>query len=172
MSEYDGTTWRTHTVVDGLTSDTVRAIAVDSQGHIWCGTTDGGVSEYDGATWQTYTTADGLAGNRVYSIAADHQGHLWFGAYSAGLSEYDGSTWRTYTTAEGVPSSGVEYNAITVDDDGHLWLGTMGGALRLRDYVLSVDPEETLVHRGEESWHTIPSPSPHVKTARRPSPSA
>ncbi len=71
---------------DGLTNNTVHAIAVAADGALWVGT-DGGVSRFDGKNWTTYTPADGLASHVVTAIAVAPDGALWFGTRS-GASRY------------------------------------------------------------------------------------
>jgi ligand-binding sensor domain-containing protein len=77
--------WTTYTTSDGLASNMVYAITIDSQGNKWFGTKGGkftpgtGISKFDGTNWTTYTTEDGLADNWVTSIAIDAQNNIWFG---------------------------------------------------------------------------------------------
>ena len=46
VNEFDGQTWRTYTEADGLTNNSVLAIAVDPAGPKWFGTR-GGLSKFD-----------------------------------------------------------------------------------------------------------------------------
>ena len=118
------THWTTHTRADGLANNSVTAIAVDGDDHLWFGTW-GGVSAFDRTNWTTYTTADGSAHNWVFAVAVDDEGHLWFGTWGGGVSEFDGITWTTYTTSDGLANNRV--GAIAVDGEGHVWFGTWGG---------------------------------------------
>jgi ligand-binding sensor domain-containing protein len=47
VSSFDGTTWQTYTIADGLGSNKVDAVAIDSTGVKWFGT-GGGVCRYAG----------------------------------------------------------------------------------------------------------------------------
>ena len=47
-------TYVKYTMVDGLASNDVHAVAVDGAGHKWFGTR-GGVSAFDGTTWTSYS---------------------------------------------------------------------------------------------------------------------
>ena len=78
VTKYDGTTYTTYTTTQGLASTSVYAIAEDSNGHMWFGTS-AGVSAFDGTSWTTYTPADGLANSYVYAMAIDAADHKWFG---------------------------------------------------------------------------------------------
>jgi len=118
-----GTNWTTtYTTADGLASNTVFAIAEDSQGNLWFGT-DAGVSRFDGTDWTTYTTSDGLVENHVLAVATDYKGNLWFGTLGEGVSKFDGTDWTTYTVSDGLASNYV--GVIAEDSQGNLWFGTV-----------------------------------------------
>ena len=56
ISVFDGTNWNTYTTADGLVSNTVYHISIDSKGIKWIGTPNG-ISKYDDAKWVTYTVS-------------------------------------------------------------------------------------------------------------------
>jgi ligand-binding sensor domain-containing protein len=123
---FDRASWTTIDGIStggGLASDAVKALAQDSTGRMWFGTT-AGASRFDGATWRTFTIADGLPGNDVNALARDSSGGMWVGT-SAGLSRYDDASWTTYTTANGLPANLVR--SLYVARDGSLWCGTNAG---------------------------------------------
>jgi ligand-binding sensor domain-containing protein len=144
-------TWVTFTTLDGLTHNSVIAIAVDGGGRWWFGTWSGGVSVLDDGgtpfdkgddTWTSFTTADGLADNSVRPIVEDGRGRLWFGTGGYGVSVLDDGgtpfekgddTWTTFTTAEGLADNFVY--AIAEDSGGRLWFGTGYGVGELVDAV-------------------------------------
>jgi diguanylate cyclase (GGDEF)-like protein len=72
----------------GLTSDTVFALAIDSQRRVWAGTDDG-VDIWDGASWHHYGTEDGLIWDDTdaKALTADTDGRVWVGT-SGGLSRF------------------------------------------------------------------------------------
>lgn len=78
LSRFDGKTWKTYTVNDGLAGNFVFALAVDKTGVLWAGTNKG-VSRYDGKQWKSYTPKDGLIDDFVYSIGVDADNNKWFG---------------------------------------------------------------------------------------------
>jgi|GEM_PF-626242 len=77
----------TFTKEDGLENNSVWPILQDREGHLWFGTSGGGVSRYDGQVFQTITRQDGLAHDGVRSIFQDREGNLWFGA-NGGVTRY------------------------------------------------------------------------------------
>jgi ligand-binding sensor domain-containing protein len=130
-------TWTTYTTADGLTSNNVTAIAIDSLCNKWFGTDGGGVSKFDGTNWTTYTAANGtmpgiifgengLISIPVNTIAIDTQGNKWFGTSLYGVLKFDSTNWTTYDTH----NSGLVGNfvsSIVIDAQGNKWFGTNGG---------------------------------------------
>ena len=156
------------TFADGLASNYVNAITVDSGNRVWFGTT-GGVSVLDDEgtpfdkgddTWTTFTTADGLTDNWVYAIAVDSGERLWFGTggkvsvldHGDTPFDKDDDTWTTFTTADGLASNSVY--AIAVDGRGWLWFGMgnwwFGGA-----GVSVLDDGGTPFDKGDDTWATF-----------------
>ena len=64
--------WTIYTDSNGLSSNTVSSIAIDSQNNKWFGTTTG-VSKFDGKNWFNYGLSNGLADTYILSIAIDKQ---------------------------------------------------------------------------------------------------
>ena len=127
VSRYDGATWQTFTVADGLAGNMVMAISQTPDGGMWLGPAGGGASRYDGTAWQTFTAADGLAGNVVKVFFQSADGRMWLGT-TAGVCRYDGTSWQTFTTSDGLAGSFV--NAISQSADGAMWFGASGGVSR------------------------------------------
>lgn len=86
MSHFDGLTWTSYAIKDGLAGNMVHALKFDSKGVLWIGT-DKGVSRFDGKTFQNFTKKDGIGA--VFAIEIDHEGHKWFGTFG-GVSQYRG----------------------------------------------------------------------------------
>lgn len=105
-----------YTTADGLISDAVNCVEVDSENNIWVGTSNG-LSMYDGSTWTSYTEDDGLINNNVRALAAD-AGDIWVGT-DFGASKFDGSTWTDYTTADGLALNQIA--DIALSPNGDLW---------------------------------------------------
>ena len=78
LSRFDGKTWKTYTMADGLAGNFVFSLAVDKTGVVWAGTNKG-VSRFDGKQWKSYTPKDGLIDEFVYSIGVDPDNNKWFG---------------------------------------------------------------------------------------------
>ena len=128
MSRYDGETWTSLTVDDGLVHNYVRDVYQDREGLIWVATRRG-VSRFDGEQWTTLTMADGLSSNEVEQIMQDREGHFWFATNGGGVSHFDGELWASVTSREGLASDGVI--GMLQDRDGFFWFATDRGVTRL-----------------------------------------
>lgn len=138
---------RVFTRADGLASDLVSVLFVNSHGTVWAGnglSTEGGLSSWAGATWQTTTVEDGLAHPMVNAILEDREGALWFGVGFAargganrlapGASGAPGEpgSWTTFTEADGL--AGPKVRSLFEDAEGALWFGSeYNGVARYAD---------------------------------------
>ncbi|WP_437316062.1 two-component regulator propeller domain-containing protein [Sorangium sp. So ce385] len=114
-----------------LLSSRITAVYRDSNGVLWFGTMDKGVSRFSPKTgsWSTYTTKDGLANDSVLDIARSGDGSVWFGTAGGGVSRFNPNnrSWSTYTVIDGLAGNFVHKIAHAADDS--LWFGTFGGGV-------------------------------------------
>lgn len=85
-ASYDGQSYQSYTMADGLVHYQVYGVARDLNENIWFATQKG-ISRFDGAEWKSYTTADGLAGDWVTDIEVDLNGDVWFAHMPGGVSK-------------------------------------------------------------------------------------
>jgi hypothetical protein len=107
-----------------LDEPTVRALDVDTDGHIWAAG-DSGVAEFTGGTWHTHVVPlDGTP----RALLVDATGKIWVGGGDAegGVVAYAGA-WDV----KGAFSAPV--TALTVDEMGQVWAGTWGQGVYRRD---------------------------------------
>ena len=71
----------------GLSANGILALSGDSEGHIWMGTSGGGVLRYDGQTFQNIRLGPSALENKVEAVLCDRRGRMWFGT-RAGLVAY------------------------------------------------------------------------------------
>jgi signal transduction histidine kinase/ligand-binding sensor domain-containing protein len=64
---------------NGLLSDWVRTLHLDSEGVLWIGTRGGGLTRMAAGKMTTFTTREGLPDNTVSQILEDDIGRLWLG---------------------------------------------------------------------------------------------
>ena len=131
LTTFDGRSWRTFSIADGLPGLEILKIFEDSRGRIWVGTYENGkgagVGCWNGSTWTRFSTKDGLIDDCVYSMFEDPEGRMWFGT-TGGVSVFDGSTWQRLTTRDGLVHERVY--AMFIDRDKKMWFGTEGGVSR------------------------------------------
>ena len=80
LSRFDGQTWSSYTVADGLPGNHVFMLHVDPDGVLWAGTNNG-LARLDDSGFTRFTTNDGLFSNRIFSMATGADGSQWVGSY-------------------------------------------------------------------------------------------
>jgi ligand-binding sensor domain-containing protein/serine phosphatase RsbU (regulator of sigma subunit) len=129
VSFYNGKSFQSYGVGQGLNSSVVSCIAEDSKGNFWLGSRSG-LCCYDGKYFRTFVATDGLSDNSIQDIKKDGKGNLWF-ATGHGVSRYDGKSFVNYTTADGLANNYVA--CIYIDGKGKLWFGTGRGGISYYD---------------------------------------
>ena len=94
---FDGKSFQTFTVDDGLGSDNISVILQAMDGRFWFGH-DSGVTVFDPVppVIQNFTTRDVLGSNSVRSIHEDKQGFVWF-TVRGGVARYDGEKMQYFS---------------------------------------------------------------------------
>jgi ligand-binding sensor domain-containing protein/signal transduction histidine kinase len=112
------------------TDASITAIALDSRGTLWLGSSDGlHRLEPDGTT-RIYRFEDGLTNAYVMALLEDRHGRLWVGT-RGGLVRLDLSVSpgqppiRFYKKRDGLPSMRIE--SLLEASDGRIWVGTNEG---------------------------------------------
>ncbi|MBL9137075.1 MAG: response regulator [Verrucomicrobiales bacterium] len=131
-------------------------LAPASDGGLWVGSANGGVSHFDG---QRFSRRFEVPTNMVVradhpQIAAIHEdahGRIWFGGWGQYLGCYDGKEVRDFGHLEGIGMDAV--SGIANGPDGRVWIGTWDGLFREDGRGLT---------RVRPSWH---EPVPRVVTA-------
>ncbi|MBJ6978654.1 hybrid sensor histidine kinase/response regulator [Luteimonas sp. MC1895] len=117
-------------VIDGLPSNRVNALAEDRRGYLWIATRDG-LARYDGVGFRTWRVGDGLRDNFVWSVHVDAADRVWIGTSTSGLAMLDVTrehfTWHDRATHPEMASNDVWSVAST--PDGDVWFGTADGGL-------------------------------------------
>ena len=165
------------TTEQGLSQNSVLAIAQDSRGFMWFGTRHG-LNRYDGHHFRTYLTkpatadrtdSSSLSGNYIFSLLADAHQTLWVGTQN-GLNRYDPATdsFHRILFRPG-KAGGLSHGEVTClfeDHQGTLWVGTANGlnqlldrrTLRFRTYFTQPEaarPGSNIRAIFEDSDHTL-----------------
>jgi signal transduction histidine kinase/ligand-binding sensor domain-containing protein/CheY-like chemotaxis protein len=130
---------------ESLGSNFINAIFEDSDGHLWIGTSGGGLNRFDRETGKFVkylndpNDPQSISGDSISTILEDKEGYLWVGTNGSGLNRFDRTT-ELFTTFKNDPDdpnslSGEGVSEMLVDRFGKLWIATGGGGLN------KIDPE-------------------------------
>ena len=156
LSRFDHGAFINSTVQQGLSNNTVTAIAQDAQGSLWLGTNGGGLNRLRGAPGQPDSGVslefEGAAGHHLRH-SRRRRGYLWLSSQSgifrvslAQLNAYSPShpnAVDAYGTADGMnirECSGSGHPAAWKLADGSLWFATLDG-------VSFIDPAHAAENR-------------------------
>lgn len=98
--KFDGKTFQSFTVDDGLGSDNVSIVFESMDGKLWFGHNNG-VTLFDPSpsVIENFTTREMLGSNSVYYMQEDNEGKVWF-SVRGGIAEYDGEKMRYFAMAD------------------------------------------------------------------------
>lgn len=104
LNSFNGEGWEVFTQRDalfrdcqGLASDYIYGLAIDSRQRIWVcyGILGLGVSMKEGDCWKTITVKDGLVSGYVYSMVPDREKGMWFGS-DRGVQYFYENEWENF----------------------------------------------------------------------------
>ncbi len=135
----DLTTRKLHpyTTRNGLSSDFVRSLALDTENRLWIGTFTA-LDIYDETTdsFRVYTSNrlqnQSLSQSSIRSIFKDAQGGMWLGTYFGGLNYYHPLRERfahLHYLPDGNSLNDNVIGCIVEDATGNLWIGTNNGGV-------------------------------------------
>ena len=114
---------------DGLTSNSISALMIDSQDRIWAGTFGGGINIIDGEDVQHIGNDEGLTSNQIFAIHEHSDRSVWVAA-EGGINHLVEGGIEKITTEQGLPEGIIRH--IMEDDAGRLWLSA-GSAVAVYD---------------------------------------
>ena len=162
------TAFQTLGIRDGLRSNSVTSLLIDSRGYLWIGTIQG-LNRYDGHEVRTHFPESGdpqlreVFNNSVTSIEEDAEGRIWIECESGAYYLYDTRTARFSATATellrniGIPCDG-RYK-VKVGEKGALWVLTEGGIYRYNCHARELN-----------NWNMAPSTPPVGEASSTPVP--
>lgn len=112
----------------------IRAIAIDEQNALWCGTDNGVYIISMGKVTQSFKNneqdSNTISNNRVTSLLIDHNKKIWIGT-KEGLNVYNTNTkkFQQYNVQNGLNNDGIK--SIKEARNGDIWIGTNHGLSRL-----------------------------------------
>jgi len=129
LTKLEGTTWKTFTTSNGLSSDAITSIAEDSAGDLWVGTRGGGINRFHGERLTPIARPDAAAPDDIAELLIDRDGVLWASTFANGLLRFHDGKWSRCSVREGLVSNNLGYLVDGTDDV--LWIGSNAGVLRV-----------------------------------------
>ncbi len=113
------------TGVQGIGTNYIYSIYVDSKNRTWFATDGRGVAVYDNGKITNYTQKNGLRSEVIYQITEDTKGNIWFTTFNGGLVKFDGKTFTHFGVAEGLTDMNI--TSLANDQKGNLYIGHKNG---------------------------------------------
>ena len=110
---------------NGLCSNSFWTVFVDSQGKVYFGSNDAGITYWNGSDFKHINETHGLSNLRAGSITEDTQSNIWIGSIGGGIFKYNGDTCVQFSSKNGLSSDNPYL--VLADDLGNIWTGTNTG---------------------------------------------
>lgn len=111
---YEKIQFKNYSKKDGLGSDYIYHILIDSKNRVWFATDGAGVAVYENGIFQNFYTNKLFPSKVTYSLAEDKNNHIWISTYNDGLFEYDEKKFIQYNIKNGLTDLAI--TSIAVDD--------------------------------------------------------
>lgn len=115
------------TTENGLPSDEIRSILVDSHKNIWIGTASGLVRVAPDKTLEIFNKQSGLPASFIMALIEDNSGRVWIGT-GDGIASYYKGTLQTYRLNE---KFDAEYAFGFYIEQNDLWMATDRGLIHI-----------------------------------------
>jgi ligand-binding sensor domain-containing protein len=119
----------TLTTADGLPSDNVQALLLDTNGTMWIGTNQG-FAKYENNTLSTVFGSDSKDLPNIYirALSLDQDGNILLGTFT-GVAKYDGSTATTLIDFLKDGFNEARLTNLACTSTGQIWIGTDQGVI-------------------------------------------
>ncbi len=128
LLRYESGRFRRYTSQQGLSCETVTALAEDRSGTLYIGTDGGGLNCLREGRFTCFSEQDGLADNHVVSLYVDKEDTIWMGTVNGGLCRFKDGRFASASVKDGLPTDSI--GTLVEDDLGNLWLGCNRGIIR------------------------------------------
>jgi ligand-binding sensor domain-containing protein len=135
ITRFDGNTWETYTLKQGLGSNDIYDLYVDDDGVLWAGTRVG-LFSFDGQTWQPGISSgrsDQTEDAKIWDLAKSTENALWFLAGNGGIIRFDYEK-NLLDDLSPHTAQGIHPMSLAITQDNHVWIG--GDAWNTDDHVL------------------------------------
>ncbi|PCJ96278.1 MAG: hybrid sensor histidine kinase/response regulator [Flavobacteriaceae bacterium] len=142
--------------VDGLTSDYLQTIFIDSKQNVWVGSWKNGLFLLKNNTKKfiNYTkenTTNGTWSNSILSFAEDSKGIIWMGSHYGGLVSFNPDTQK-FTHHDSKPFLEKNFQSLftrklIVDVNDQIWIGSSKGLYKvsIKDDVYTIESLDGLM---------------------------
>lgn len=117
-----------YTTADGLPSNVLNDVIVDSKNRLCVASTDG-VGIFDGTSWTHYGKDSGLQSNEINSLSMDNDGGLW-ASTKGGIAKFERGRFTAFTEERG--PAGIDVNCILFDKGNNVWVGTADNGVYIK----------------------------------------
>lgn len=124
--QWDGKVLKHYTEKDGLVSQLIRTIFIDSENRVWAASKNG-VSVIDGDEISLFTVKNGLPNENIETICEDSEGNIWLASDGSGAFRFTSDEFVSYHQSGGIGSNYIMN--IVQDTMGDYWFGTYGNGL-------------------------------------------
>ena len=127
LGRYDGQSWTSYFVEQGLPNNRTWALLLDDNGDLWVGT-EGGAARFNGEGFEAVERLRDQE-RAIYGMVVDFEGRYWFSG-NTGLARFDPQTsdWEFFNSDNAdLPATG--FLRATNDEDGNLYFGSYNGGL-------------------------------------------
>ncbi len=122
---YSESKWSRFTILEGLPSNNITALAAGPYGSVAVGT-DKGLVLYENGEWKMKTdTTQHLPSYSITALTFGENHEIIFAGTSSGLIKFDRDKVTTYDTSNGLLSNDIR--ALFTDSRSRLWIGTPNG---------------------------------------------
>lgn len=127
LGRYDGQSWTSYFVEQGLPDNRTWALLLDDNGDLWVGT-ENGAARFNGDSFEVVERLEDQD-RAIYGITMDGEGRYWF-AGSHGLARFDpqNGDWELFSS-DNANLPATAFLRATTDDDGNLYFGSYNGGL-------------------------------------------
>jgi diguanylate cyclase (GGDEF)-like protein len=134
IARWEGTHWRLIGSANGLRSNHITGMAIDSAGDLWFGSLGRGLYHWIGyENWEGWGDGQGLPSSVVWAVLPYSDDRVFVGT-EEGTGWIDPQTGAAGRLFQGSSWSFGQVSTMGADRDGSVWAGTFSG------YILRIDP--------------------------------
>lgn len=115
---------------DGLQSENLYGVSLDSEGQLWLGSLSGGIQVISNDSVRYYGTDEGLPGENPWAVIAAPEGTVYVATFQPGLYALRPGRDRFQAVVLPADMAGMQLRALSLDADQRLWAGGETGVWR------------------------------------------